>query len=714
MRSPKEILISLTKEHAPKFIFGATVYLFWVFLEPWSVGFLLAILAAVGLSLLLQYNWRWLSGIGFFLLLVAISFFSLTASYFVASDQFRFRLRSVDDVSFFEFQADNPFGRMLVAKFPTKTIVIKECDGRKVARLPRLSYAAISPSGPSFADKIFFRRFPELKMDAVQAEVRATGKYVKDIWGEDKKLVSLEFGFHQSDFRSVKVTDIFPRSISCTEDSIPLLPLVETLPWDTDNVGDMIKSANRVARLFSQGITRKISPDDLVELRKEAPPNKYGALLNFLSHSLAYEMLNGNVFTEARAQLQSGQCNMINRDAGAFEGPFSALKERLYLNIATDLGKHAYSALPSCHIPEELIEKSEKSRESQKLDQQALLDCLSDRANPLSYCESVSNPTGTGVGLSPTSTSRQIKDFDLLDKEFEDVVIDEKGERRFIDKIEPQSCPALRDIWEGRQFVWGWQNKSSNILEKRFDCSSPDWNKDFERAHSDYNAAQKCAASRHLFPKLEETVQADGLDIFGHFWRLRCGSDPRSPMLSLMEQLFGFADSYDKANTLDLMIVKLGSFEKMAGSERVSDIVSALLQLKSIVTLFCGTGPLRNCIERYYTQPDSRQQIEEKSKAMYSQLGVDVDFLSRDDFKLLDLYARLKSLHNYLINIGICNSGSSPIVVKELKMSDEGICGDLGLGQYYALRKTFLASDQFEMMMLMTPESSFEADLSLH
>jgi hypothetical protein len=405
-----EYLWSQAKENLPPLIRGgilaAVVYLFWDFLEPWSWRFFLAISVAIGLLLLLHFNWRWLSGIGLFLFLGIILCISLNASYFVASDQTRFRFRAVDDVTFFEFQADNPIGRMLVSKFPTKTILVRECDGQKVARLPRLQYAAIAPSGPSFADKIFFRRFPELKLDSIKADVRATAKLFKDIWGEDKKFLSLEFGFADSDFRPVKVTDIFPRSTGCIEESIPLLPLVETLPWDPDNVGDMVKSAKRVARLFSLGITREVAPNDLVELRNEIPPNKYGVLLDFISHSLAYEMLDGNVFAEARAQIQGGQCNLINRDANAFLGPYSALKERLYVSIATDLGKQAYSALPSCHIPEELIDnfESEKSRRDKNVNQQALLDCLSDRANPLSV---------RTCRKSDTDCSRTISDINV-------------------------------------------------------------------------------------------------------------------------------------------------------------------------------------------------------------------------------------------------------------------------------------------------------------
>jgi len=690
------------------------IYLFTVFLEWWSWQFLLATLVTLILFLPSQYSRWWLLATASLLLFGAVLFSCLNASYFVASDQFRFRLRSVEGATFFEFQADNPIGRMLVSKFSAKTIVVKECDGQKVALLPRLHYPAIAPSGPSFADKIYFRRFPDLKVDVIEAGVRATAKPFKDVWGENRKDLALEFGLNETEFRSVKVTDIFPRSTGCIEESVPLLPLVETLPWDPDDVGDMVMSAKRVARLFSIGITRKLTPNDLVELKTEIPPNKYGVLIDFLAHSLAYQMLDGNVFAEARAQIQGGQCNLINRDGNAFLGPFSTFKERLYVTIATDLGKLAYPALPSCHIPAELIDKSEdKKSGDQKPDQQALLDCLSDRANPLPYCDLVTKSARISAERSAIPISQQIADFELRDKEFDDVVIDEKGERRVIEKIEPNSCPVLRDVFEERQFVVNWQSRSSTILEKRFDCSSANWKNDFERAHSSYKAAQECSISRHLFPETEGSIQANGLDTFDYLWNLRCNADHlQSLKPSLKEQLRALADSYDKANKLDLIVAKLGSFEKIAGSERVSEIVSAVLQLKSIVALYCGNDSLRNCIERYDSQQTSREEFDEKSKAMFHLLGVDL--LTQNDPKMPQLYAQLKSLHNYFVNIGICNFGSSPIVVKELKMSDEEICADVGLGQYLALRKTSLASDQLAKIMLMSPETLFEADLSLH
>jgi hypothetical protein len=218
MRSLTGYLWTQAEQKAPGVILAGIIYLFTVFVELWSWQFFLAAAVTIVLFLPPHYGRRWLSTIALLLLLGSVLFSSLNASYFIASDQFRFRLRAVDNVTFFEFGADNPIGRMLVSKFPAKTIVVRECDGQKIARLPRLPYAAITPSGPSFADKIFFRRFPELKMDSIQAEVRATAKFVKNIWGEDKKLLSLEFGFHESEFRSVKVTDIFSRSTGCTED----------------------------------------------------------------------------------------------------------------------------------------------------------------------------------------------------------------------------------------------------------------------------------------------------------------------------------------------------------------------------------------------------------------------------------------------------------------------------------------------------------------
>jgi hypothetical protein len=715
MTWPAEFLWTQAKKAAPGLLLAAIGYLFGFFLEPWSWQFVLAILVAIVLLLPPKYSRRWLSWISLFLLLGSVLFSSLNASYFVASDQTRYRLRAVDDVTFFEFQADNPIGRLLISEFPAKTILIGECDGQKVARLPRLPYAAIAPIGPAFANKIFFRRFPDLTVDSIEAEVLAASGIVKNELGENKNSISLEFGFRDTDSRDAKVTDIFPRSSGCIEDSIPLLPLVETLPWDSDNVGDMVKSAKRVARLFSLGTTHKVTPNDAVELRSISPSNKYEVLLDFLSHSLAYEMLDGNVFAEARAKIREGQCNLINLNANAFLGPLSALKDHLYVSIAADLGKLAHSAFPSCLVPDTLIEKFEHEKANRdQPDLKALLDCVSDRANPLSHCDSIAKPTGTAPEPSPTSMPPLIY-FDLRDKEFEGVVIDAKGERRVIEQIEPATCPALRDIFEEREFVSVWQRTASKLLEKRFVCNSVEWNKDFERAHSRYKDAQKCAASRHLFEETQGDDQDD--DMFDNFKKLRCDTDSSLLLPSMKEKILRIADYYDKTNKLESVVVRFRSFESMAGSDRVSEIVSAILQLRSIVSVFCEDNSLTSCIERYNTQQDASQQFQIRWKTLFDQLSSGVrsgDVLSEDDLKIPSLYARLKSLHNYLINIGLCNLSSAPGVAKELKMSDEEVCADLGLGQYYFLRTTSLASTQSITKMLTSPDSSFEANVSLH
>lgn len=295
-------------------------------------------------------------------------------------------------------------------------------------------------------------------------------------------------------------------------------------------------------------------------------------------------------------------------------------------------------------------------------------------------------------------------------------MIDADGERRVIEQIEPATCPALRDILEEREFISVWQGTSSKLLENRFDCSSGDWNKDFERAHSRYQDAQKCAVSRHI---AEEARRGDDLgdDLFDQLKKFRCGTDSSLSMPSTKKQTLRFADYYDKTNQLESVVERFRSFESMAGSNRVSEIVSAILQLRSLVSVLCDDNSLTSCVERYSTQQDAFQQFQMRWKTVFDHVSAGVrsgDVLTVDDLKIPSLYARLKSLHNYLINIGLCNSSSAPGVADELKMSDETVCRDLGLSQYYFLRTTSLASDQLTLMMLPSRDSSFEANISLH
>jgi hypothetical protein len=116
-------------------------------------------------------------------------------------------------------------------------------------------------------------------------------------------------------------------------------------------------------------------------------------------------------------------------------------------------------------------------------------------------------------------------------------------------------------------------------------------------------------------------------------------------------------------------------------------------------------------MERYNTRQDDSQQLEIRVRKWFDQLNSVI--LPEEDLTIANLYARLKSLHNYLVNIGLCDLSRAPVVEKELNMSNEEVCKDLGLGQYHSLGMNSLSAKVIERS-LTDPNASFEANVSLH
>jgi hypothetical protein len=238
---------------------GVSFYIYFDFLYFWSWQFL--VIAIIGCLLIFSvFREQWKTATA--ALSVALGFLvwiCANASYFVASDQSRYRLRSSDGVTYLELRSDNPISKFLVAQFPAKTITLGECGGIKIARLPRLDYPPIPPPGLAFANRIFFRRLPALMLDSIDASFTGLVGLSKDKWGDTKHTISLQFGFDQLEFKPVLLTEAFPRSLGCVVDSTPLLPILEVLPWDQENVGDLVKSAARTKQFLDFATSKKVT-----------------------------------------------------------------------------------------------------------------------------------------------------------------------------------------------------------------------------------------------------------------------------------------------------------------------------------------------------------------------------------------------------------------------------------------------------------------------
>jgi hypothetical protein len=653
-------------------------YLYSDFLDFWSWQFLVI----AGISCLLIFSvfrkqWKTATAA----LSVALGFLvwiCVDASYFVASNQSRYRLRSIEGATYLEFRSENPISKFLAAQFPAKTITLGECGGMKIARLPRLAYPPIPPSGLTFANRIFFRRLPALMLDSIDASFTGLVGLSKDKWGDTKHTVSLQFGFDELEFKPVLLTQAFPRSLGCVVDSIPLLPILEVLPWDQENIGDLIKSARHTKQFLDFATSNKVTLKELNDLRSGLGPNVYGLLLDFVAHSLAYNMLDGNILAEARAQIREGQCNLINRNPNAFLGPFAALTNALYLDIVSQLRKHAYEVFPACKVPEGWAEKFPKSNSNFEPELKAFFDCFSSQKNPIERCpmglgfENAQNPT-----LGPGSEQTY---FDLLDKAFEETAVDIDGKFFKINQVDPKECLTLRDVFEERHYISTWQQTSAKMLLEPFACSSPEWNERYRRAQSNYEDAAACATSKHLF---EGDSKANQLDAFDTFRKIRC--DYKDPTLFgpvLKDQFVRAAEFYDKTHGFETIVSKFLEYDSIAGSESVNELAAAFLQIRGAIRFFCGDDLLQHCAERYRDDDPNREVP--KISDWLSQW--DLSLLRDEQLDLPGLYTGLKRLHNHIINLGVCDLSADQTVSEKLKMSSEEVCADLGVSRYRLLR----------------------------
>ncbi len=337
---------------------GGFTYLLWdypklgSFLSFIIIGWLLFIFCIVWTRFKL---WA-IPAILLLMTIVPINFFS--ASHYIASDQFRLRYRSVEGVRYFEF----PSRWKLLTQFAKgqkdkELIEITNCGDSQqtVATLPLLPLASLQdPLRSPFT----FRRLPSLKIETFDFSIHVASGSSFETDGH-KHSISAQFSFPSSDpVISIPVTAIFPRSTKCIVNGVPLLPILEQLPWDSDDTDSLIEAVTRSEQL------RKLYRDDQVlsvkvanDLQRNfAHTNSYKALFDFVFYSVAFQSLQGNVLSVVRARIGDKLCSIASTQARAFNGPFSSLPEQFQKTIVGELGSRYLLAYPSCHMSNDRLE----------------------------------------------------------------------------------------------------------------------------------------------------------------------------------------------------------------------------------------------------------------------------------------------------------------------------------------------------------------------
>jgi hypothetical protein len=327
-------------------------------------------------------------------------------------------------------------------------------------------------------------------------------------------------------------------------------------------------------------------------------------------------------------------------------------------------------------LPEHLVERTLPPNPTFEPEFKAFFDCFSSQKNPIEQC-----PVGLSFGstqISAVGPGSEQTYFNLLDKAFEEIVVNADGKYIKINQIDPKECPTLQDVFEERQYVSSWQQTSAKILLEPFACSSPEWNERYRRAQSTYEDAAACAASKHLF---DGDSKADQSNSFDTFKKIRC--DYRDPTVFgpvLKDQFARAAEFYDKTHGFETIVSKFLEYESIAGSDSVNELSGAFLQIREAIRFFCGDDLLQHCAER---DDDPNREVPKISDWL-SQW--DLSLLRDEKLDLPGFYTGLKRLNNHIINLGLCDLSADQTVSEKLKMSSEEVCADLGLSRYRLLR----------------------------
>lgn len=149
----------------PLGILALAGWFFWGFLGPSSIWFWLALVDVIVVVASFKSKYYLTSALAFAALFALIPIISLSASYYIASDQYRLRYRTVDGIGYLEFPGQIATLKSIAHFRSTDQVVevIDICGEPKVAKLPLLSYKPIYPQKDTVDAPFAFRKFPYLQ-----------------------------------------------------------------------------------------------------------------------------------------------------------------------------------------------------------------------------------------------------------------------------------------------------------------------------------------------------------------------------------------------------------------------------------------------------------------------------------------------------------------------------------------------------------------------
>lgn len=619
-----------------------------------------------------------LAGQRFFMSATAITFalvsllvaLCLAAPYQIASDQSVWKYRMIDNTAYFEFPQQYSLLSSIATSITKKHLIsVGKCDDVVVATLSPLSIVPIFLEN-NIVDEIGFRRFPLLKSEYIKLNIDAIVGTGAPIGTEKRQSIGLEFGYSDTD-ASFSLTQIFPRSRKCVQNKIPLLPILEVLPWNADDVSSLVRMATKVEQIRQLYPNHTVTLDTLRQLRIR-DDSSYSALMDFVTYSLMYRMFDGNIFAQMRAHLGDAICGVVNGHPSAFSGPFGALSENFIQQLVAVYGDRIGHAAPSCHVSEELLAsyRSASSDETPSLPFTSTFErCLKSEGSMAKCLAQNDRPYHPGCDrVECNSAKGQVSDETLFENYdeifFDDLVVTELGRTVPASSVKPSECPNFRDKEETQHFVDWWIGHAREIVKEPAECSSKTWRSKLDKSTQELHDAQSCAANKQIVGEAYEA----GADISGAISWAKCGEpiDIEQLKARSQEEIFKWLDHI---GTLNDRLIK---YSVAVGNSETQSLVEALRSFQKIKAGACGTSDLKSCIEDYQLWNDIPRLIGKVGEA----LGI------TDTADPKAIVVALVDFNNTIINIAICDALQDSGFSELTGYDRTNFCDTHGLAQY--------------------------------
>jgi hypothetical protein len=643
------------------------------FFEPFSPLFWIALACTVIIFAIFVAKYYLASALA---LLVFVSFVAVTAlraPYQIASDQSRLRYRTVEGTSYFEFPEGITILKSIAKLFAGhELIVLEKCDDMKVATLPLLPYEPLFLEN-NMIDTTGFRRLPYLQIEKVDLNITASVDHIQSN-GAPHGSIGLQVGFSTNDRARIPLTWIFPRSIKCKPHNVPLIPVLEVLPWNPGETSALINAVTRVDQLRQAYPEHSVSLDILRKLHIDND-STYSALLDFVTYSMIYQMFDGNIFAQTRAHVGNTLCTLVDGHQSAFStsGPFSAFQENLMRRMVAEFGSNVRLVAPACDVSEDLVQSYQKSTSTSEAwpfittfrdclkTPGSMTQCLAkdDAPAPRPGCEGIACSMPTPPAL-PGEAVLEIYDA----KSFYDIVATKEKKLVSIEGIEPSECPNLRNKEENGHFVEWWIEHAREFAAEPIQCLSSAWLKKYDQRKSELQQALLCAKERDIQYVLPRDDGPEMMDLQSDTRCSRNFDIEKLRMANPIVRLF-----YE----LDPLIDMLKRYSDLISASESKSLIRSFQMLAGIKEQVCGTQDLQGCMD-----DDTASQNYQRLINRF----VEGHGLSDTGSSAAEFVNALTKLDNVLVDMAVCDALQDEELSKRSGIDRTIYCDKHGLAEY--------------------------------